>query len=195
MKLWRLLAVGLFALSWAAAQPVISGIRNALGSQTTLAPDSVFAITGTNLGPSTLALPDGQNYQDSLGGTSISFTPTDGGSPIPARMVYSMSTQVSGLLPSSIAPGTYAVTVAYQSQTSAAQNVTVAARSLVLASADGSGNGPAQANDGAVNNSFESDSPHHRQPVRRWDNLDADTGPPRRSRCPMGNRRRRRREQ
>jgi uncharacterized protein (TIGR03437 family) len=154
IRLWKLFAIALFALPWAAAQPVISGITNALGAQTTLAPDSVFAITGTDLGPSALALPNGQNYHDSLGGTSISFSPTGGGSPIPARMVYSMSTQVSGLLPSSIAPGTYAVTVAYQSQTSTAQNVTVAARSLVLASADGSGNGPAQANDGAVNNSL-----------------------------------------
>jgi uncharacterized protein (TIGR03437 family) len=69
-------------------------------------------------------------------------------------MVYSMATQVSGLLPSSIAPGTYAVTVTYQTATSSSQNVTVAARSLVLASADSSGNGPAQANDGAVNNSM-----------------------------------------
>jgi uncharacterized protein (TIGR03437 family) len=136
----------------AAGAPVISagGIVNALGSQTTLAPDTVFVIFGGNLGPAALAVAAAP-YPASLGGTSITFTPTGGGSATTAKMVYTSAGQIAGLLPSSIAPGTYAVQVTYNSLTSAPQNVTVVARSFGIATSNSAGTGAAQATIGNVN--------------------------------------------
>jgi uncharacterized protein (TIGR03437 family) len=97
-----------FALAGNAfAQPVVTsgGIVNARGYQTTLAPDTVFVIFGSGLGPATLATAAAPNYPTSLGGTSIAFTPSAGGLAIHVKMVYSTATQIGGLLPSAIAPG------------------------------------------------------------------------------------------
>jgi uncharacterized protein (TIGR03437 family) len=147
----------IFTLSLAAAvsaQPVIrssDGILNASGYQAQLAPDTVFDIFGTGLGPATLQAAS-QPYQASFGGTSISFTPTGGGTAIAAKIVYTLATQVAGVLPSSITPGTYAVSVTYQGQPSQPQNVTVVARSLGIATSNSGGTGAAQATIGNVNN-------------------------------------------
>jgi uncharacterized protein (TIGR03437 family) len=137
------------------AQPVIrsaNGILNATGYQTLLAPDTVFVVFGTGLGPATIAGASAPNYPATLSGTSINFTPSGGGSPIAAKMVYTLATQVAGLLPSSIAPGNYSVTLTYNGQTSAAQAVAVVARSFGIATSNSAGNGPAQATIGNVNN-------------------------------------------
>ena len=127
------------------------GVLNALGYQAKLAPDTVFVIFGSGMGPSTLAAAAGPNYPTTLGGTSITFTPTGGGAAINAKMVYSVAGQVAGLLPSSIAPGTYAVRVTYGTLPSAPQNVTVVARSFGIATANSAGTGTAQATIGNVN--------------------------------------------
>lgn len=158
-----LFTIGLLTLgpqSIATAQPVISssnGILNASGYQAMLAPDTVFVIFGSGLGPSTLQTAAGPNYPNSLGGTSITFTPNTGGTAVNARMVYAVATQVAGILPSSITPGTYAVSVTYNMQASAAQNVTVVARSLGIATSNSSGTGAAQATIGNVNNGLSLD--------------------------------------
>ena len=136
-----------------AGQPIIrsDGVVNATGYQAKLAPDTVFVIFGSNLGPANIAISPGPNYPATLGGTSISFVPSAGGSPVPAKLVYSVAGQVAGLLPSSIAPGSYAVRVTYSGLTSDPQTVTVVARSFGIATADSSGTGPAQASIGNVN--------------------------------------------
>ena len=141
------------ALTTAAGAPVISsgGIVNATGYQTILAPDTVFVIFGSNMGPATITTASAPSYPTSLGGTSITFTPSSGGAAIPAKMIYSSSGQVAGLLPSSIVPGAYAVQLTYSSQTSAPQNVTVAARSFGIATVNNAGTGAAQATIGNVN--------------------------------------------
>jgi uncharacterized protein (TIGR03437 family) len=137
----------------ALAQPVISngGIVNASGYQTTLAPDSVFVIFGSAMGPASLASAPAPNYPSSLDGTSVTLTPAAGGAAISAKIVYTTATQVAGFLPSSVAPGTYKVTVTYSDQTSAAQSVTVAARSFGVATSNSAGTGGAQATIGNVN--------------------------------------------
>ena len=137
----------------ALAQPVITkgGIVNASGYQTTLAPDTVFVVFGTGLGPTTLASASAPNYPTSVGGTTVTFTPASGGAAINARMVYSIATQVAGLLPSSVTPGSYGVQVSYNGQSSAAQNVTVVARSFGIATSNSAGTGAAQATIGNVN--------------------------------------------
>jgi len=86
-------------------------ILNANGYQNRLAPGAVFVIFGSGLGPPSIATAASPNYPLSLGGTSVSLAPAAGGATVPAKMVYSVAGQIAGLLPSSIAPGTYAATV------------------------------------------------------------------------------------
>jgi uncharacterized protein (TIGR03437 family) len=135
-----------------AGAPAITtgGIVNASGYQAKLAPDTVFVIFGNNLGPAALVA-GSPNYQSSLSGTSIAFTPVGGGATTAAKMIYTYATQVAGLLPSSITPGTYQVQVTYQTLTSAPQTVTVVARSFGIATSNSAGSGTAQATIGNVN--------------------------------------------
>ncbi len=147
-------ALGVLCSLAVAAQPVIksSGIVNAAGYQTVLAPDTVFVIFGSGLGPPTLQTAAPPSYPIVLGGTSISFAPSTIGVAIPAKLVYTSAGQVAGLLPSFIAPGTYSVTLTYNGQPSAPQSVTVVARSFGIATQNSSGAGTAQATIGNVNN-------------------------------------------
>jgi uncharacterized protein (TIGR03437 family) len=137
----------------AAGAPLITpgGIVNASGYQTTLAPDTVFVIFGSNMGPAVLQAASAPTYPSSLGGTSITFAPQPAGVPITAKMIYTSAGQIAGLLPSSISAGTYAVSVTYNQQSSAPQNVTVAARSFGIAAANSAGSGEAQATIANVN--------------------------------------------
>jgi len=128
-----------------------SSVFNALGYQSKLAPGTVFVIFGSGMGPAALAAAAGPDYPAAVGGTSVTFTPSAGGAPISARMVYSSAGQLAGLLPSSITPGTYAVRVIYNTLSSAPQNVTVVARSFGIATANSAGTGTAQATIGNVN--------------------------------------------
>jgi uncharacterized protein (TIGR03437 family) len=144
------LAVTLTVTGASAPSFASGSVVNALGYQTTLAPGAVFVIFGGGMGPATLAA-GGPDYPSTLAGTSISLTPASGGSPITARMVYTAASQVAGLLPSSITPGTYAMRVTYNGIASAPQNVTVLARSLGIATANSAGTGTVQATIGNVN--------------------------------------------
>src|SRR5581483_838445 len=112
LRLSILLTLGAAAF----AQPSINsgGIVNVSGEQPILAPNAVFAVYGQNLGPSSIVIASAPNYPATLGGTSITFTPTGGGPAIAPKLVYSEAIAVAGLLPSNIAPGTYAVRVTYQ---------------------------------------------------------------------------------
>jgi uncharacterized protein (TIGR03437 family) len=135
-----------------AGTPVITpgGVVNAVGYQSELAPDTVFVIFGSSMGPASLVL-GSPNYNTNLGGTSINFIPTGGGTPISAKIVYTVASQVAGLLPSSITPGTYAVTVSYSGISSAPESVTVVAHDFGIATSNSAGNGTAQATIGNVN--------------------------------------------
>jgi trimeric autotransporter adhesin len=142
----------IFAVTGAGAPSISSGgIVNATGYQTLLAPDTVFTIFGNSMGPATLTAASAPNYPTSLGGTSITFTPSGGGTPINAKLVYSSAGQVAGLLPSSITPGKYSVQLTYNGQASAPQTVTMVARSFGIATANSAGTGAAQATIGNVN--------------------------------------------
>jgi uncharacterized protein (TIGR03437 family) len=136
------------------AQPSIrtASIYNAGGYQNKLAPDTVAVIFGSNLGPAALVQASAPNYPAELAGTSVTLTPSAGGSAINARMVYTLAGQVACVLPSSVAPGTYAVRVIYNGTASAPQNVTVVARSFGIVAVNSAGSGPAQATIGNVNN-------------------------------------------
>jgi uncharacterized protein (TIGR03437 family) len=136
-----------------AGAPLFSsaGVVNALGYQTKLAPDTVFVIFGSGMGPANLVAGSAPNYPATLGGTSVTLTTSGGGPPISAKMVYSSAGQVAALLPSSIAPGAYAARVTYNGLTSAPQPVNVVARSFGIATANSAGTGTAQSTIGNVN--------------------------------------------
>jgi uncharacterized protein (TIGR03437 family) len=154
MPLTRLSLLVLSALTdMAVAQPTIDPGRvlNTSGNQAVLAPGVVWVIYGRNLGPASIATATGPDYPTSVSGTSVTFTPVSGGSPIPAKIWYTLSTQVGGFLPSSAAPGNYNVTVTYNSQTSPPQIVTVVSRSMGIATSNGLGTAFAQATIANVN--------------------------------------------
>jgi len=136
-----------------AGTPLITMVGNALGYQAKLAPGVVFVVKGSNLGGVNL-VQDNPNYQTTLAGTSVSFTPIGGGTAIAARLVYTLNFQIAGYLPSSVVPGTYAVRVTYNGLTSAPMNVTVVTRSYGIATANSSGVGLAQATIGNINGGF-----------------------------------------
>lgn len=137
----------------AAGAPAITpgGIVNASGYQAILAPDTVFVIFGSNMGPAVLQSASAPNYPTTLGGTTITLAPQPGGAAITAKMMYTSAGQVAGLLPSSAAPGTYAVSVTYNQQSSAPQTVAVAPRSFGIATSNSAGSGAAQATIANVN--------------------------------------------
>jgi uncharacterized protein (TIGR03437 family) len=139
-----------------AAQPAIDtgGVLNVSSAQTTLAPNVVFVVYGKNLGPASIVVATAPNYPTILSNTSVTFSNTGGGAAINALMVYTLAGAVAGVLPSSIPPGTYAVRVVYNGQTSNAQNVTVVARHFGIATANGGGTGVAQATIANVNGGY-----------------------------------------
>jgi hypothetical protein len=135
--------------------PVINSnsMVNASGRQPRLAPGALFAVTGISIGPDTPAVATAPDFPKSLGGTSINFTPAGGGSPVDALVKSASASQVVGLVPSSISPGTYAVRVTYNGLTSEPQSVSIVARSFGVTTINGLGTGPAQATIANVNNS------------------------------------------
>jgi uncharacterized protein (TIGR03437 family) len=84
--------------------------------------------------------------------------------------------EVAGVLPSSIAPGSYSVTVTYQSQASPPQSVTVVARSLGIATSNSAVSGAAQATIGNVNNGISLVRNDRRQRVIQRLQLDSLAG-------------------
>ncbi|MEZ5353300.1 MAG: hypothetical protein R2762_11740 [Bryobacteraceae bacterium] len=127
----------------AMAQPVVTSVLHAASYGKAIPQGSIFAIFGTNIGPPTLISAPALPLGTALGGTSIKFTPVSGGAAVDAFMVYTSAVQVSGILPSSAAPGNYNVTVSYNGQTSAGVAVTVVARAFGMFTLSSSGSGPA----------------------------------------------------
>ncbi len=154
LKTWTLVLFALPLASTALAAPTIDsgGVVNASGYQTTLAPDTVFLVYGHGLGPSSIDIGSGPDYTMNLAGTSIAFTPVSGGDATNVKIVFTLDTQVAGLLPSAIAPGDYQVTVSYKGETSPPEPVTIVARNFGIATANSAGTGPAQVTIGNVNN-------------------------------------------
>jgi uncharacterized protein (TIGR03437 family) len=151
----KLSLVALALASFAGAQPFINPgqVLNVSSSQPVLAPNVVFVVYGTNLGPGTIVVAP-PPYQTPLAGTSVTFTPVGGGAPVSPKLYFTLVNAVVGVLPSSTTPGTYAVRVTYNNQTSSPQNVTVVARHFGIATANGIGSGLAQADIANVNGGY-----------------------------------------
>src|SRR5258706_15211709 len=115
MKHLILILVAVLFTSILAAQPSIDvgGILNVSSAQPTLAPNVVFVIYGKNLGPATIVVATAPNYPTTLANTAVTFTNISGGAAINAFMYYTFPGAVTGVLPSSVTPGTYARRVTY----------------------------------------------------------------------------------
>src|SRR5450432_1508038 len=118
----------------------ITGMANAASyvSTTSVSPGEMVVYFGTGLGPAalTVAPPEG-HYPTSLAGTQVLF---DG---IPAPILYTSSTQVSAIVPYSVAgKSETTMRIQYQNVLSNSGTTKVAPTALGLFSADASGLGP-----------------------------------------------------
>jgi uncharacterized protein (TIGR03437 family) len=144
LAVWLLASLGI-CLS---AQPAIRspfGILNSASyaypglPNSSIAQGSLFAIFGTNLGPSApvnaLTFP----LQTTLGGTSIQVT--SGGTTVAAVPLYVSATQINAVLPSNTPTGSATLTVTYNTQQSAAEAFQVIANSVGVYSVASNGTG------------------------------------------------------
>ncbi len=124
--------------------PSITSVLDA-GSYTVKIPQGgIFVVKGTNMSASGLTSAI-YPLQTSLNNVSIKFAPQGGGNATQAYMVYdyneSGTNQLAGLLPSTVQPGTYQVTVTNGSSTSSPASVQVVAVKPGLVTQDSTGSG------------------------------------------------------
>jgi uncharacterized protein (TIGR03437 family) len=132
----------------ALAQPAIdsNGVQDAASNTTDVAQGGIFVVKGRNLS-SAGHVPGSVPYPTTLNGVRITFTPTAGGSGVDAFMVYTYNqggvNQLSGILPSTVATGTYNVTVNNNGAVSAAARVNVVNRKFRIFTVNSAGSGRA----------------------------------------------------
>ncbi|MEO8125717.1 MAG: hypothetical protein ABJF23_22825 [Bryobacteraceae bacterium] len=143
------LAMGIAVLtSAAAAQPVVSagGILNAASyslaglPNSGIAQGSMFLVFGTGLGPAALVQVSAFPLPNTLSGTSIKVTVN--GITLDVPMVYTLASQICGILPSNTPIGTGSLTVTYNNQTSAAVSFKVVKTAVGIFAVNQQGNGP-----------------------------------------------------
>lgn len=143
------ISTGAVGSSGGGSTPSITAVLDAGSYSTSLAPGSVFVIKGTNLSPTGIgtngALSTSYPLPQSSNGVSINFTPNSGGAMTQAYIVYLYNSggvnQLAGILPSTVTPGNYNVTVANGGQTSSGVVVKVVAIKPGLVTRDSSGSG------------------------------------------------------
>ena len=127
--------------------PTITAVENDatndFGTPGTIAQGSLFVVKGSAMSASGY-VQTSVPYPTSSGTTSISFAASSG-SPTSPYIFYTYNVsgvnQIGAILPSSVKPGTYNVTVTYSGQTSAPFSVTVVATSPGIFTQDTSGSG------------------------------------------------------
>lgn len=116
-----------------------------------LAPGSIFALFGSNLGPTTFTPYNAPGVvPTTLGGVNVTFTDA-GGTAQPALLYYVTAGQIGGIIPSATATGTAQVTVTYNGQTSAPEPVDIVPSSFGITSLNGTGTGPGAIEDYSAN--------------------------------------------
>jgi uncharacterized protein (TIGR03437 family) len=133
-----------FGVSGNSNVPTISAVQDAGSYTANIAQGSVFVVKGTGLSASGFnqtSFPLPTSFQN----VSINFASQSGGSTTQAFIVYLYNqgsvNQLAAILPSSVAPGTYNVTVTNNGSTSSAVSVQVVKQKPGLITADSSGNG------------------------------------------------------
>ncbi len=107
--------------------PAITAVQDAASYTSSIAEGSIFVVKGSNLSPTGLGsgglLSFGFPLPASSNGVSISFTPAAGGTATNAYLIYLYNSggtnQLAAILPSTVAPGNYNVTVTSAGATSA----------------------------------------------------------------------------
>jgi uncharacterized protein (TIGR03437 family) len=133
------------ASAW--SQPVLRStnpVVNSASYSSSIAQGSIFVVFGTNLAGDAVIVRSTLPATTTMGNCSIKFTPASGGTGIDAFMLYTTKNQIAGVVPSTVAPGTYNVTVTYNGQTSAPGKATVVAANPGIYTADASGAGMIQ---------------------------------------------------
>jgi len=129
------------------AQPVIAdqGVTNGasysiIGAPGAgVAPGSIMVIFGSGLGPAALQSASAYPLQTELGQTSVKIGDT------PAYMLYTSSTQIAAIVPSSVTTGVHPITVTYNNRTSPAVSVPVVQTDFGLFTRNAAGYGQAAA--------------------------------------------------
>jgi uncharacterized protein (TIGR03437 family) len=124
--------------------PSITAVLDAGSYTRNIAQGSIFVVKGTNLSASgftQLSFP----LPATSGGVKITFAPVAGGAGTDAWLVYLFNqnavNQLAAVLPSTVAAGSYNVTVTYNGTASAPFAATVVQRKLGLITADSTGTG------------------------------------------------------
>jgi uncharacterized protein (TIGR03437 family) len=124
--------------------PTITAVQDAGAYTNNIAQGSIFVVKGSNLsasGFSQMSFP----LPTTSGNVKITFTPAAGGTGTDAYLVYlynqSGVNQLAGVLPSTVTPGNYNVTVTYNGTASTGFLTQVVARKPGLITADSSGTG------------------------------------------------------
>jgi len=124
--------------------PTITQVVDAAAYGSSIAQGSIFIVKGTNLSPSGFTQ-FGFPLPATSGGVTVNFTAASGGTPTPAYLIYTYNqnnvNQIAAVLPSSLNPGSYNVTVTNGSNTSAAFAATVVARKFQIFTQDSTGGG------------------------------------------------------
>jgi uncharacterized protein (TIGR03437 family) len=135
----------------AVSTPVISGIPggvlDAAGYTPNLPQGGVFVVKGTKLCPDGVVQANSYPLTTALNGVSITFSSPSSGINVASYMISTYgnggTSQLAALLPSTVVPGTYSVTVTANGVSSAPVAVTVVQRKFRLFTADSSGSGAA----------------------------------------------------
>jgi uncharacterized protein (TIGR03437 family) len=124
--------------------PTITAVLDAGSYTSKIAQGSIFVVKGTNMsasGYTAMSFP----LPQTSGNVKITFTPAAGGTGTDAYLVYLYNqdnvNQLAAVLPSTVAPGNYNVTVTYNGTASSGFSTQVVARKVGLITADGSGSG------------------------------------------------------
>jgi uncharacterized protein (TIGR03437 family) len=154
----KLSGFAMFILGAAAcfAQPVIKtgGIVNAASwavagtPNSDIAQGSIFIVSGSGLGPTTLTqAPGAYPLPTSVGGVKVTISMN--GTDTDAILFWVRNDYIAALLPSTVATGTGTVTVTYNSQTSNAAPITVVDNAIGIFTISQNGQGPGVVTDGA----------------------------------------------
>jgi uncharacterized protein (TIGR03437 family) len=138
--------------------PTITAVLDAGSYTANVAQGGLFVVKGSGLSASgsDVATPP---WPNSIGGTSITFTPTAGGTGTQAYLLYTYSqngvNQLAGLVPSTLVAGNYTVTVTYNGSTSAAFATQVVAAKPALLTQDTTGTGLASVQNFISGNQYD----------------------------------------
>jgi uncharacterized protein (TIGR03437 family) len=126
------------------ATPIVTTVASAADYSTDIAQGSLFIVKGSNLSGNGLVSASFPLPQSS-GGSSITFTPRSGGTGTQAYIIYTYNqggvNQIAAVLPSTVAPGAYNVTVTVGTVTSAPFQANVVQRHFAMFTQDASGSG------------------------------------------------------